>query len=79
MIVTKSSSVKMPSKSEIKQKNTDEKKRISQMYKNFSDGQRDMFKRVMKERSEQFKRMDDKEKAHFKTRVIERISHSGKR
>ena len=79
MVVTKSSAVKTPSKSESKQKSSDEKKRISQMYKNMSDGQRDMFKKVMKDRSEQFKRMDDNEKTHFKSHVIERISHSGKR
>ena len=79
MVVTKSDAGKKSIKSESKQKSPDAKKKISQMYKNFSDGQKDMFKRVMKERSEQFKRMDDKEKANFKSHVIERISHSGKR
>ena len=78
MVVTKSVAVKMATKADSKAKSPDAK-RISQIYKNMSDGQKDTFKRVMKERSEQFKRMDDKGKANFKAHIIERISHSGKR
>jgi hypothetical protein len=77
MVVTKSSPVTKSTKSE-KPAESYEKK-MSKVYKGFSDSQKEAFKRVLKERGEQYKRMDSDEKAHFKARIIERISHSGKR
>lgn len=77
MVVTQSAAGKKPKKFD-KGENPAIKK-ASQTYKKMSDAQRALFKRVMKERAGQYKRMDDEEKAHFKARIIERISHSGKR
>ncbi len=74
MVVTKSSPVNKP-----KKKEDPLAKKMSKTYKDFSDSQKEMFKRVMKDRAEQFKRMGDTEKSHFKAHIIERISHSGKR
>ena len=54
-------------------------KKIDQAYQHMSDKQKEMFKRVMKDRAEQYKQMDKTERTHFKAQVIKRISNSGKR
>ena len=77
IVVTKSDAGTKSTKSG-KEKKSDAKK-TSQIYKSLSDSQRDMVKRVLKDRAEQFKQMNGDEKARFKAHVIERISHSGKR
>ena len=78
MVVTQSAGIKSKSAKFDKGENPQFKK-AGQAFKRFSDSQRDMFKRVMTDRAEQYKRMDGTEKAHFKTQVIERISRSGDR
>jgi hypothetical protein len=79
MVVTKSAAGTKSKPTKFDKGKNPQFKKAGQAFKNFSDSQRDMFKKVMKDRAEQYKRMDDTEKAHFKTQVIERISRSGDR
>ena len=72
MVVTKSDAgIKSP------KANNPEATKIKKKYEGMSEAHKDTFKRVMKDRAEQYKQMSDSERKNFKAHIIERISQSG--